>query len=377
MARRRTHQRWSARLAGIPESGGPALAGLAVAGMFLALSVAGAIVAWRAIGWDPTRIGGDAWNYLAAGERLNSGHDLYALGPGDRPVPLLPPYWSAPLLAPPPIAVAWRPLAILGDPAMALWGIACLVAAIAAVGALARGGRIAYAPVALLAAPVAFTALSGNFGALQLAGLVLLWTWRERPALAGTILATLLAVKLTPIVLAAWLLATRRFRALLFMGAAGGLILALSVAGAGIDAWVDWFEVARSSAPAPRALATVTGLSMLAVLLVMLAITAGVGVLGRDRLTFAVAVVAASLATPALYPETLGPTAALGAGWMLLRGRSGQAPVGTSADRASAAPTQTGNATTSATGAAKARASTARGAATAAGRATTSRTPAP
>ena len=47
--------------------------------------------------------------------------------PGDRNVPLAPPYWSVPLLAPPPIAVLWRPLALLGEPAMALWAGAGLV----------------------------------------------------------------------------------------------------------------------------------------------------------------------------------------------------------------------------------------------------------
>jgi hypothetical protein len=61
--------------------------------------VAFAVVTWlaafRAFGFDPTTTGSDAWNYLAAGERLNAGHPLYALSAGDRPVPLAPPYWSA------------------------------------------------------------------------------------------------------------------------------------------------------------------------------------------------------------------------------------------------------------------------------------------
>ena len=37
-------------------------------------------------------IPGDAFTYLAAGERLNAGHPLYAVSPGDRPVGLEPPY---------------------------------------------------------------------------------------------------------------------------------------------------------------------------------------------------------------------------------------------------------------------------------------------
>jgi hypothetical protein len=46
--------------------------------------------------------------YLAAGERLNAGHQLYALMPGNRPVDIHPPFWTVPLLSPPPIAVLFR-----------------------------------------------------------------------------------------------------------------------------------------------------------------------------------------------------------------------------------------------------------------------------
>src|SRR6476646_7188903 len=49
------------------------------------------VVAFRVFGFDPAVPGSDAWNYLAAAERLNAGHPLYALSPGDRPIQLLPP----------------------------------------------------------------------------------------------------------------------------------------------------------------------------------------------------------------------------------------------------------------------------------------------
>src|SRR2546422_8089527 len=48
---------------------------------------------------------GDSYTYLAAGERLNASHPLYALSPGDRQVAILPPFWTAPLVSPPFIAV--------------------------------------------------------------------------------------------------------------------------------------------------------------------------------------------------------------------------------------------------------------------------------
>src|SRR5687767_7625010 len=55
---------------------------------------------------NQTAIGTDPSNYYAAGLRLNSGHPLYRLSPGDRPVPLLaPPHSDAALLSPPLLGV--------------------------------------------------------------------------------------------------------------------------------------------------------------------------------------------------------------------------------------------------------------------------------
>jgi hypothetical protein len=63
---------------------------------------------------NPTAIGQDTWNYLAAGERLNAGHSIYALVARDRPILLEPPS-TVPLISPPLVAVLWRPLAFLPD----------------------------------------------------------------------------------------------------------------------------------------------------------------------------------------------------------------------------------------------------------------------
>src|SRR4029079_4401518 len=63
--------------------------------------IAFALVAWLAVfrtfGFDPTVPGSDAWNYLAAGERLNAGHPLYALSAGGRNVALRPTVSAPPL----------------------------------------------------------------------------------------------------------------------------------------------------------------------------------------------------------------------------------------------------------------------------------------
>ena len=74
----------------------------------IALAVgAGLIVATAVVYYAqaPGYLGGDARTYLAAGERLNAGHPLYALSPGDRPVAISPPWWTVPLVSPPFIAV--------------------------------------------------------------------------------------------------------------------------------------------------------------------------------------------------------------------------------------------------------------------------------
>ena len=67
-------------------------------------------------------IPGDSFTYLAAGERLNAGHFLYALLPGDRPVDMHPPLWTVPFLSPPPMGVLMRPFALMpGDTGAYAW----------------------------------------------------------------------------------------------------------------------------------------------------------------------------------------------------------------------------------------------------------------
>jgi hypothetical protein len=112
---------------------------------------------------NPTAIGTDASNYFAAGQRLNAGHPLYALSPGDREVPLNPPYWSVPLLSPPFLAVVWRPLAALGEAAMVGWWLAGLGTVIVLTAWLIlRGSPIRNALLALLFPALAMAAWSGN-----------------------------------------------------------------------------------------------------------------------------------------------------------------------------------------------------------------------
>jgi alpha-1,2-mannosyltransferase len=267
------------------------------------------VVAVQTFGFDYTRPDGDPWNYLAAGERLNAGHPLYALSPGDRPVNIVPPYWTVPLLAPPPIAVFWRPLAMLGEPSMWLWGLAGLAAVVGSAVFLGRRGLAGIALLAVLALPLALTALSGNASSLMVPILIGAWYFRDRPWVVGTLVAVAGAVKLTPLVLVVWMIATGRWRALAATIVVGAAIFIVSFLGAGPGAYADWWQSALSAAPSPNSLATLTGLptTVLAVLLTVPVLLAW----RRDRLSFGAAILAATLATPAFYFSALALLAAL------------------------------------------------------------------
>lgn len=294
---------------GIPGWGRRAVVGGSLAG----IAVAGIAAAIIDFGWHPMAEGGDAWNYLAAGERLNAGHPLYSLMAGDRPVPIVLPYWTVPLLAPPPVAVVWRPLALLGDGAMVAWTVAALVSTIIALALLPRT-MLTMVALALLAAPLTLVALSGNASAFVLLGLVVTWTSRSRPVVVGTLVAALAAVKLTPIVLLVWLAATRRWRAVAWTATISSVILVLSVAGASIDSWLAWLAAVPQSAPSPLSLSTVLGISPTFVGAVGAGLVAATWVVTRsDRTTFAAAVAAAALTTPALYFQALALLAACAA----------------------------------------------------------------
>ncbi len=267
------------------------------------------VVAVQTFGFDYTRSDGDPWNYLAAGERLNAGHPLYALSPGDRLVNIVPPYWTVPLLAPPPIAVFWRPLALLGEPSMWLWGLAGLAGVVGSAVFVGRRGLAGLVLLAVLALPLALTALSGNASSLIVPILIGAWYFRDRPWVVGTLVAVAGAVKLTPLVLVVWMIATGRWRALASTIVAGAAIFIVSLLGAGPSAYADWWQSALSAAPSPNSLATLTGLptTVLAALLSVPVLLAW----RRDRSSFGAAIVAAALATPAFYFSALALLAAL------------------------------------------------------------------
>ena len=185
---------------------------------------------------DPTLLGSDAYNYHAAAQRLNDGHWLYEVEPGDIPVRTQAPYYSAVLVSPPPIAVLWRPLAWLpGDMGMWAWWLLVALLAIGAGTWFALTGTVAVVVATLILTPeIAYTALSGNVNAFVLVGVAGVWLADRsgRPVVAGGILAALVAVKVLPILLLAWFVSQRRWRSLQGFALASLAIGLLSIAGA-------------------------------------------------------------------------------------------------------------------------------------------------
>jgi hypothetical protein len=224
--------------------------------------VLGLYVAVQASYFTRGFVPGDAFTYLAAGERLNAGHPLYALSPGDRPVDLNPPYWTVPLLSPPPIAVIFRAFAALPpDTGAYVWWALQLLALVASLVMLGRRRPLLTAGAMLvLLIPTVYEIGVGNLNSMLLLGLILTWRWATRgpePA-AGVVAATLALVKLTPAALCWWLLVTGRRRAVIAAVVTGVVVLAISVLGAGLDTHLEYLGLLRdpsAMAPSPLSLA--------------------------------------------------------------------------------------------------------------------------
>lgn len=260
-------------------------------------------------------IPGDAFNYLAAGERLNAGHPLYALSPGDRWVDIKPPYWTVPLVSPPPIAVVHRVFALLpnGTGAFAWW-ILQLMALGASLTMLAyrRPGLTGVAILVLLI-PTVYEIGVGNLNSFLLLGAILTWRFamdgRERAA--GAIAGVATAFKLTPAVLVWWLLVTRRWKAVGAAAVAGAVVLAISVLGAGLDSHLEYLRLLRtpgSFAPSPLSLggmAAFVGVpdgiaSMLPNLAIVIGLVAVALLRNRPGLAFAAAILTMIYGSPAV-----------------------------------------------------------------------------
>lgn len=211
----------------------------------------GLVIAIQTVYFDRGFIPGDAFTYLAAGERLNDGHLLYALSPGDRPVDLKPPYWTVPLLSPPPIAVLFRPLALIpNDLGPYVWWAVCIASIAGTTLVMMRRRPILIGiAVFVLSIPLVYEIGVGNLNALLIAGIVGAWYLlvRGRDIAAGAVIAGMTALKLTPVVLAWWLITQRRWGAVRAFIVAGLVLAAVSVLGAGLSTHFEYLGIIRQT----------------------------------------------------------------------------------------------------------------------------------
>lgn len=267
-------------------------------GIIAGAAVMGGIAWWCLNGY----LAGDTVVYWLAGTRVNAGHELYRIGPGDPWIQDMRPYG---LYSPPALVLPWLLLAQMpGISGMVLWWLAMAGCAIWAVAVVLLGTR-GVAGVVVLPLVLSITLLVGvgNVDAAVLAGVVATWLLiadrRERAA--GILVAVLVSIKLTPAVLLVWLVATRRWRALRWAAGTGIAVAAVTVLALGPGIFRDYLGVIAGASGSGRPWALlVAGLGLVVVML-----------LGRrERIAFALAV--------ALIP--LGSPVALIQSWAMLVG---------------------------------------------------------
>ena len=221
------------------------------------IAIVGFVVAlvWAAVGTWPGTSPGPSWiadtkHYFGAGERLNAGHDLYRLSAGDRRLSDDPFAFAGPFLYPPLVGVLWRPLALLPfEPTVFVWWLAGLVVCSATiVWLIARGGWTLALGTLVLLVPLSLTAWSGNVQAFLTPLTALAWVWlaRGRERLVGSVLGFGAVLKLSPVFLVWWLLATGRTRAAGFALLAALVGFGVALVGAGWTSHLEYLEVART-----------------------------------------------------------------------------------------------------------------------------------
>jgi alpha-1,2-mannosyltransferase len=214
---------------------------------------------------------------------------------------------------PPVAALVFAPFAVVPDgAARVLMAVAGLAALLGALRLLRVEDWRCYG-VAVVSAPAINTLALGALTSFLLLGAATAWRYRDNAVVAGVSTAFAAVLKLFLWPLGVWLLATRRWGAAVLCAAVG---VALVVGGwavidfAGfrsyptlvrllehVDAPVSYSVVALFGLSGGAQTAVAVGLSLLAVLLIVLAARGRDG----DRRAFAVAVVASLVTTPILW----------------------------------------------------------------------------
>jgi len=227
----------------------------------------------------------DGFTYYAAALRLNVGHLLYRLSPGDLHIVLHPPYWSVPLLSPPFMAVVWRPLAVLPyDAAAWIWLGLMTVAMTWAAYQIFVPSPLA---VAVAAPGLGYLLGSGNIHGFMFAVLVTLWLWRG-PTWPAALLGIVTAAKIMPVVFVPWLLSERHRRPIIAFFVAVLACSVIGVVGAGLAATRQYPHILLTSAPQAVSLSYLTKIRWLSPALTVAGMIATLLLRGRRSYQMAV-----------------------------------------------------------------------------------------
>ena len=272
----------------------------------------------------PADLGSDTSNYMAAAERLVEGRSVYALQPGDRPVPQdNPPEWSGPLLSPPTVATTWAALRWLPAPILFHLTWALGLAAATALGLyFVIRLNVATLLLSLIALyPLGVVAWSGNLNALLAPALAVVWLAFSRQRTVATdigvgfIVGLAAALKLGPVILVWWLITQRRWSAVVLAMVAIAGVLGATVMLGGTRTFAEYLQLLGSAGAAPSPL-SLPGLAIQLGLdpivgygaIVVIAAVTGLLILAiRDRpgVTFALAVLLSLIIVTIVRVETL------------------------------------------------------------------------
>jgi hypothetical protein len=311
----------------------------AVVGLLLIESL---LISGRTELFHPTTFATDPSNYAAGGQRIAAGNELYALTAGDRPVPAdNPPYWTVPLLSPPGAAIIWGLPALLGVSTLAIvlwWVLGASLTFAWTIFVALRGSLGAVILAAALTPMTAVTAISGNLNAFLMPLMIAAWYLsrdkadERRSFVAGLLVALGAWLKLTPILLLPWLIATRRWSAV--TGALIGLVVfgLIGVAIAGWDAHIQFLTAGSQSATGgvtgagPETLALLLGVpASIARFIPALVALGSIGWVvwfrNRPGWAFAGAVAGVVMFTPVIRWESYSMLLAAAAPWVDVRSR--------------------------------------------------------
>lgn len=270
------------------------------------LAVLGALTFGHESGWFV-----DFWNYYAAGERLNAGHQLYALSASDRIVSMNPAFVNTPSVQTPFMNLLWQPLAHLpAELVGTLWVGANVIAVLWVVAIVYRRGP-AWAP--LVVGAVAFSGGAmiavGNVNGLLLAGYALVWLNRDRP-IVGAIVGLMGAAKLLPATLIAFLMRSAAWRPAAIALVIGLALTVMAAMAVGPRLMGEYVTVLRGAAPTLWSASGLTGLTWLSPALGV-ALTAAAAAAPSRPAAFRLAVLASVIGGTAVGPATIPLLAAV------------------------------------------------------------------